>query len=1036
MKRLQDKLNESLPNGTVTFLFTDIEASTALARSFPDQMPVLLERHYAILEKSIQEHHGYIFLIVGDAFCVAFHTVTDALFAAIKAQRALQNEAWDPAPILVRMGIHTGEATISEHDGRSGGYSGYLTLACVQRVMSSAHGGQILLSNASAELVRGALQGGISLLDLGKYRLKGVTNPENLWQIVVDNLLTEFPPLLTPPVITNNLPVQTTAFIGREIELEEIIKRLNTDSVRLLTLTGPGGIGKTRIALQAANKLIERFGDGVYFVDLAPIRNPDSVPIVIAQTLGLRETSNRPLLDDLIDHLKNKNLLLLLDNFEQVTSAAPKVVELLQNCPQLKMIVTTREPLRIRSENIFPIPPLAIPQINRKQSSIEKLTQYDAVRLFIERAQAVNPNFEVTNENAPAVAEICSRLDGLPLAIELATARTSIFSPQALLERLGNRLKLLRGGARDLPARQQTLHAAIDWSYELLDMNEQRLFQLLSVFQGCSIEAIETIAAQMEASFGDNANSLDMVSSLLDKSLVRQISLESGESRLVMLETIREFAAEKINEDQGFCAEAQQSHANYYVSFTQKQLERLTGSRREVVLGDLYSDIENVRLAWTYWVAKRDLEKLGILIDGLWLIYDSRGWYQSTIELTRDMLNVLSCFPSTPERIQQEILLQTSLARALQVIKGYTQEVEQAYTRALSLSHQVGDVPELFPVLRGLGSLYGYLAEYEKAGQMALRILSIAERLQDLNMLVEGHLRFGYLQAFTGNITLGLAHLEKAIAIYDPDRFGSPRFQLGNNPGVIGLNVSALLLWMVGFPDQALERAYKAIALAKRLDHSYSLAYAQFHVGILHLWRREMGLALECSQAVLDIAAEHEFLVWQAVATCLEGAALAAMGQPEQGLSLVRQGIDSYQVLNTPPVFWPMLIFMEAGVCGLAGKPEQGLAALDRALDIFDPNNKDAFLIEFFCLKGDLLLAQTADHSSDAEFLYLRGLEIAIEKGTSMLELRAAVRLYRLWQNQGKSEQGRRLLSEAYAKFTEGFTTLDLQEARVLIEKM
>jgi predicted ATPase len=727
-------------------------------------------------------------------------------------------------------------------------------------------------------------------------------------------------------------------------------------------------------------------------------------------------------------------MLLVLDNFEQVTAAAAQVVELLRECPQLKLLVTSREALHVRGEYVFPVPPLGLPGADLKQPSLEQLTQYEAVQLFIERAEAVRPDFKVTNENAPAVAEICWRLDGLPLAIELAAARIRLFPPQAMLERLGSRLKLLRGGARDLPVRQQTMRDAIDWSYELLDAGEQRLFELLSVFAGgCSFEAVEEMASGIKRLDETGVDILDGLASLLEKSLIRRVDQDGGDPRLRMLETIREYAAERLEADAEFGAAARRAHAVYFAGFTQRQWERLTGHEREAALEALVSDLENVRTAWDYWVGERDLEQLGKFVDSLWLVYDARGWYHATIDLTRDMLDVLSSAPPTPQRVQQEILLQTSLARALQVIKGYTHEVEQAYTRALELSQQVGEFPELFSVLRGLGSLYGFIGEYEKAGQMAQKILSMAERLDDPAMQFEGHLRLGYVLAFTGDVQLGLDHLERALAGYDPDRYGTPRFHLGNYSGVVALNVSALLLWMVGFPERALARAYDALALARRLNHPYSLAYALFHTGLLHLWRREAELAHERSQAVLDIAGEHEFLVWTAVATCLHGAALARMGQAEEGLAQVRRGIDSYQELNTPPVFWPMLIFMQAEVCGLAGKPELGIAELDRASELFGSASEDILLPEFFRLKGELLLAVSPDHAPQAESWFQRAVQLAQKLHLPMLELRAAISLGRLWKDQGKAEPARQLLSGAYEKFTEGFKTPDLREAKDLL---
>jgi predicted ATPase/class 3 adenylate cyclase len=1031
--------DRQLPTGTVTFLFTDIEGSTSLLQSFPDEMPVLLAQHHNILRQSIEANNGYVFQIIGDAFCAAFHTCSDAVLSALEAQRRLQHEAWHPAPIKVRMGIHTGAAQAGQVEELAGGYVGYLTLTRVQRVMSAAHGGQVLLSSAGAELVRGQLPNGVTLRDMGEHRLKGLINPEHLWQLDAPDLVSEFPPLHSFNAIPNNLTAQPAPIIGREAELEVILNRLNSEGVRLLTLTGPGGIGKTRLGLQAAAELIDRFGDGVFFVDLAPIRDPEAVPVAIAQTLGLRETSDRPVLDELKGQLRARKMLLVLDNFEQVTAAASQVVELLRDCPQLKLLVTSREALHVRGEYVLPVPPLALPRVDLKQPSPEQLTQYEAVRLFIERAQAVKPDFKVTNENAPAVAEICWRLDGLPLAIELAAARIRLFPPQAMLERLGSRLKLLRGGARDLPVRQQTMRDAIDWSYELLDAGEQRLFELLSVFTGgCSFEAVEEVASGSERLDEAGIDILDGLASLLEKSLIRQVDQEGGEPRLRMLETIREYAAERLEADAEFGAAARRAHAVYFAGFTQRQWERLTGPAREAALEALVADIENVRTAWAYWVGERDLEQLGKFVDSLWLVYDARGWYHATIDLTRDMLDVLSSAPPSPKRVQQEIVLQTSLARALQVIKGYTHEVEQAYTRALELAQEAGEFPELFSVLRGLGSLYGFIGEYEKAGQMAQKILDMAERLGDPAMQFEGHLRLGYVLAFTGNVHLGLEHLERAVADYDPDRYGTPRFHLGNHSGVVALNVSALLLWMVGFPERALERAYKALALARRLNHPYSLAYALFHAGVLHLWRREAELAQERSQAVLDIAGEHEFLVWTAVATCLHGAALAGdrrEGQAEEGLAQVRRGIDSYQALNTPPVFWPMLMSMQAEVCGLAGKPEQGLAVLDKALEIFGSASDESLTPEFCRLKGDLLLALSSEHAPEAESWLQRALKAAQELQLPMLELRAAMSLCRLWKDRGKARQAqaRRLLRGAYEKFTEGFETPDLMEAKDLL---
>ncbi|RPJ27151.1 MAG: hypothetical protein EHM33_09045 [Chloroflexi bacterium] len=833
----------------------------------------------------------------------------------------------------------------------------------------------------------------------------------------------------------NNLPVQLTSFIGRQEELKTVKELIlhPPAGVRLVTLTGPGGTGKTRLSLQTAADLIDRFKDGVFLVDLAPLREPESVLAAIARTIGLRETSDRSLLDELKGHLQDRRMLLLLDNFEQVAAAAPTVAELLGHCPDLQILVTSREALHVRGEQVFPVPPLALPRPGLKQPSLEQLTQYEAVRLFIERAQAVKPDFAVTNENAPAVAEICFRLDGLPLAIELATARIRLFSPQALLDRIGSRLQLLRGGARDLPARQQTLRDTIDWSYELLDPGEQRLFALLSVFPNGTLAAVEGVVAQIEHLNGKGIEVLDGLTSLVDKSLIRLADQEAREPRLLMLETIREYAAERLEEEPGFSAIVRRSHANYFADFTLGQWERLTSGAREAALDEMESELENVQTAWHYWVADGNLEQLQKITDSLWLHYDERGWYHAMVELTADLLNVLASNPSTPERAQQEIMLQTSLARALLAIRGYTEEVERAYARALALCERAGEIPQLFPVLRGLASFYILRTQYEKAMQMGERILYLAEHLGDIDMQAEGHMVLGYNLAFVEDPQTGLDHLEKAIALYDPGRPRVRRLGLGTNPGVITLTVSSLFLWMMGLPDRAQERATEGITLAQNLNHPYSIAYTHFHNGLLNLWLRNPEVAHERAQAVLSLAEEHGFQIWNAAGTCLRGAALVALGSIEIGLALIEKGIVAYRGLRTPPVFWPLLLYLCAGAYGAASRPEEGLALMKEAIELESAGSAKTLVSEFLILQGELLLALSPANTLEAESCFQQAVDNAREVHAPMLELRAAMRLSRLWQEQGKIEQARKLLSEAYTKMTEGFTTADMKEAKALL---
>src|SRR5829696_6514211 len=422
----------ALPTGTVTFLFTDIEGSTKLWERNPEGMRVALTRHDAILRESIERHGGYVFKTVGDAFCAAFPTALDALESALAAQRALSSEEWGEAlgSLRVRTALHTGAT-----EERDGDYFGP-PVNRVARLLSAGHGGQVLLSLPTQELVRDQLPAGTSLMDLGERRLKDLFRPERIFQLTAPSLPSEFPPLRTLESHPNNLPLQSTPLVGREREVREVAERVRSEEVRLLTLTGPGGTGKTRLGLQAAADVLEEFSDGVFFVALATITEPELVASTIARALGVKESGEQSLMESLKNYLKDKHLLLVLDNFEQVLEGAPLVGELLGACPNLKVLATSRIPLKLYGEQEYPVPPLSLPD-PRVMPPLEVLTHYEAVKLFVERARAAKADFEVTNENASAVAEICARLDGLPLAIELAAARTRVLPPQKMLERLG-----------------------------------------------------------------------------------------------------------------------------------------------------------------------------------------------------------------------------------------------------------------------------------------------------------------------------------------------------------------------------------------------------------------------------------------------------------------------------------------------------------------------------------------------------------------------------------------------------------------------
>src|SRR5258708_446668 len=483
---------QNLPAGTVTLLFTDIEGSTRLLQRLGERYAGVLAECRQLLRGVFQHWHGHEVDTQGDAFFVVFARAADAVSAAVAAQRALAAHRWpEGVEVHIRMGLHTGEPSpVAE------GYVG-VDVHHAARIMSAGHGGQVLLSQATRELVEHALPDGVRLRDMGEQRLKDLRQPGHLFKLVIAVLPADFPPLKTLTTHRNNLPVQATLFIGREKEVAAIEQLLRREDVHLVTLTGPGGTGKTRLALQVAAELSDLFADGLYFVDLAPVSDPALIVAAIAQTLGMREVGGQPLLESLKDELQQRQMLLLLDNFEQLVSAAVHVADLLAACPQLKVIVTSPAVLHVRAQQEFFVPPLSLLDRN-KLPDLAALSQYEAVALFTRRAQGITPDFQLTNANAPAVAEVCVPLDGLPLAIELAAARMKLLSPEALLAGLGRRLQILTSGARDVAERQQTLRHTIEWSYQLLDAQERQLFRRLSLFAcGCTLKAGEGILAEL-----------------------------------------------------------------------------------------------------------------------------------------------------------------------------------------------------------------------------------------------------------------------------------------------------------------------------------------------------------------------------------------------------------------------------------------------------------------------------------------------------------------------------------------------------------
>jgi predicted ATPase/class 3 adenylate cyclase len=694
-----------LPSGTVTFLFTDIEGSTTRWEHQPEAMQAALARHDALLRAAILEHDGHVVKTTGDGIHAAFSRAQDAVAAAVDAQHRLLAESWDEiGGLRVRMALHTGAA-----EERDGDYYGP-PLNRAARLLATGHGGQVLLSDVTAGLVRDDPSGGLELLDLGEHRLKDLIRPERVFQVVIPGLCSEFPPLVSLDARPNNLPTQATPLLGRERELELARERLLRQDVRLLTLVGPGGTGKTRLGLQLAADLSDRFEDGVFFVALAPISDPDLVPSTIAQTMGVRDGGGRPVLDGLREYLREKQVLLLLDNFEQILAAAPVVSELLNGAPRAKILVTSRSALQVRGEHEYAVPPLALPDA-RSPATPAVLSQYSAVSLFIERAAAIKPDFAVTNENAPAVAEICHRLDGLPLAIELAAARIRFLSPQAILARLERRLPLLTGGARDLPARQQTLRSAIAWSYDLLTTEEQALFRRLAIFVGgCPFEAAEAVC-NADGSLGIDV--LDGIGSLVAQSLLKEIGSEN-EPRFGMLETIREYGLEML-EAAGEATTVQERHAAHYLALAIASPNVPEGFDR------LEQDHDNLRAALQWLTERGDTERalrLAAELNGMWGIH---GYLTEG----RDRLARALALPEAQARADTRASALNAAGR-LAFNQGDYAVAQGYWERSLVLRREIGDAGRVADTLSNLGHLARERGDYATARRLITESLEIS----------------------------------------------------------------------------------------------------------------------------------------------------------------------------------------------------------------------------------------------------------------------------------------------------------------------
>lgn len=809
------------PVGTVTFLFTDIEGSTQLWQQYPAAMPVALARHHAILRQAIESHNGYVFQIVGDAFCAAFPTAIDGLNAALAAQRGLRDASWGESDaIRVRMALHTGAAEARSGEFTSGEYVSSLTLSRTARLLSAGHGGQVLLSLSTAELVRDYVPAGVTLRDLDAHRLKDLARPEHIYQVSAPDLPSEFPPLKNLDSRANNLPIQLTSFIGREQEMARTKALLG--ATRLLTLTGAGGTGKTRLALQVAADLIGEFPDGVWFVELASLTDPTLIPQTVASVLGLRYESGQSLVTVLTEYLHAKTTLLFLDNCEHLVDACARFADnILRSAPKLKILVASREAFGIGGEKTYHVGSLALPPIQSGPADLESLTQYEAVRLFIDRAVAVQPEFILTQTNAHSVAQICNQLDGIPLAIELAAARVLVLSPEQISGRLDDAFRVLTGGSRTAMPRQQTLRASIDWSHGLLELAERVLFRRLAVFAGgWTVDEAEGICPGGEI---ETVDVLDLLEKLVSKSLV---GVDERTDQLLpryrMLETVRQYAREKLSSS-GEETALRDRHLDWFLQLAEESNPKLHSSEQVDWLNRLDADRDNFRAALT-WAMENAPEKGLQLVDSLSGFWRLRGY--SRFEAWEWFMKMLALpGASAPTAVRARVL---GKAASRTYFQGDPAQMDAMLKESLGIWRNLGDKQGLARALDDLGRLACSQRDFAVAQQCYQEGLVLMREREDKPGTDRALLGLGTVAVAQRDWEKAASLFQESLAIYRELGDKEISFDVRNrNPA----HELAFVAESQGDMARALRLFEEGLALERELGNPHHIAWALRYLG-------------------------------------------------------------------------------------------------------------------------------------------------------------------------------------------------------------
>jgi predicted ATPase/class 3 adenylate cyclase len=812
-----------LPTGTLTLLFTDIEGSTLLLQQLGNNYAEMLQECRRLLRAAFQEWRGYEVDTQGDAFFVVFERAPDAISAAVASQQALKSASWpDEAIVHVRMGIHTGELQSTEE-----GYIG-LDVHRAARIMSAAHGAQVLLSQSTCELVVNQLPEELSLKDLGEYRLKDIVGNTRLFQLVIPGLPTEFPPLSTPgqqrPL--RNIPSLTTSFVGREQEIDTICAQLLRSDVRLLTLIGTAGVGKTRLALQVATLLADQFEDGICFVALEQYNDVDEVITAVAQALNIQQGKGGSLLDQVKEALRELSILLVLDNFEHVLPARMKLADLLASCHRLKILVTSREMLHLQAEQLFEVSPLPLPAPGFLVD-LQTLSRNASISLFLQRAQAVSSDFQLTPGNAKFIAGICTRLDGIPLAIELAAARTRHFSPHILLVQLEKGLTVLSGKALDMPARQQTLQGAIAWSYDLLDFEAQKVFRRFAVFaNGATLAAVESVCI---AEGLLNRNILDVLEDLVDKSMLLQ-DRDNDEMRFRLLQTLREFGLERLSEA-GELEATRVAHSTYFLSWVERVAPLLLGAEQADWLDQLDREYENVRVALE-WLLDETGEDTGraeqalrlcIALMGFWEI---RGYISEGLAF---MERALALGMNVASSLRAMALHHAGF---LALMQDDSMRAEEFLRESQLLFRESGDKVGMANILRLQGNLAMTKNNYKIARRLLEETLHIYQTLGDIR-------RTTWTRFALAQIAISQGNYSKALSL-EEENLASQRILVERYGTAYPLYHMALALFLSsGDPLKAHELAEESLTLFRAVGNRRFIGYVIILLGEILLVEHE-----------------------------------------------------------------------------------------------------------------------------------------------------------------------------------------------------